>query len=448
MMRVLVVAAALAVLAVVPAQAQNCRIVQSGTTDVSNAGTPQQLTYISFPVVECAGGRRISADNAYLSEASGQLQLLGNVQFRDSARTLTATNAQYFSRMQRLSAQGRVVLVHRGTNSIIRSEQLEYIEATPERESLVQAMGGRPRAVLRQAGAPDSTTLDAMQIEIFGETRMRGTGDALLTRDSLRAQGYVVEYDQAGRALHVTGLGTNVEVPRYRLLGDSITALLSEDEQIREVVARHGAALDAEEMDVEAPALRLFLENGGVSRMVAMNWPARAGGEPSTVRPRVENAEFRMIADSLDVLAPGQRIAEAVAVGDAWGERITPDTMRGLVPEAEPDVQRFIANDWMRGDTVRAFFADAVEGDTAGERVIERLLASGAAAQSLYRMRDENSPSARFSINYLIGTAIEVRFRDGQVAEVSSPDARGMFLQPSDAVRRPGGGAPAAGRSP
>jgi lipopolysaccharide export system protein LptA len=428
----------------------DCDIIQSGTTSVQNQGSPQEVVSITVPVVSCAGGRRLRADYAVLSRASGMLNLLGNVQFQDSARTLNSTNAQYFSNQRILIASGNAVLTHQATNSVIRGEQVEYHEAGAQRaESLVRAMGGTPRAVLRRETRPDSTTLDAQQIEIFGEQRLRGTGNAVLTRDSLRGVAQTIEYGQDTRQLQLTGPRARVEVPRYELYGDSITAEMTEQEQIRDVLTRHNAQLWSAQLDLTAPAARLFFDSAGVNRVIAMNWPAVAGAQPAA-RPHVENQELRLDADSLDVLAPQQKITVAVAIGDAYGERLTPDSLKPLLPEAEPDVARLIANDWMRGDTVRAFFVDnpkAVQDTAAPARIMERLLALGDPAQSMYRMRDEDKPQAKLSISYLVGTAIEVRFLAGEVDQVISPNAVGVFLQPAEAARaantnRNGGSSP------
>jgi hypothetical protein len=109
---------------------------------------------------------------------------------------------------------------------------------------------------------------------------------------------------------------------------------------------------------------------------------------------------------------------------------------------------RLIAHDWMRGDTVRAFFTAPADG---GDAVLDRLYATGAPAQAMHRMRPENAAAdAKLSIAYLIGQQVQVTFVGGVVEVVSaSDDVRGVYLQPSDAARRtadqpanrrPGGG--------
>jgi hypothetical protein len=147
-----------------------------------------------------------------------------------------------------------------------------------------------------------------------------------------------------------------------------------------------------------------------------------------------------MEADSIDVLAPEQQIREAVAIGNARGERVTPDSLKRYLPEVAPDDAALIANDWMRGDTVRAFFItnpEAATNPNASDRIMERLLATGAPAQSMYRMRDEENPTLKLSINYLVASQIEVTFHEGAASLLrASGDARGVYLQPEEAARR------------
>jgi cytochrome P450 len=136
-----------------------------------------------------------------------------------------------------------------------------------------------------------------------------------------------------------------------------------------------------------------------------------------------------------------------VAIGTAWVQRFTPDSLKAFLPEAEPDVARLIEHDWMRGDTVRAFFTAATvdtAGDTAGvnaetnaERVIERITATGGPAQAMHKSRpDDAADDTRLSIAYLVGNVVAITFANGLVSEVqASDDVRGVYLQPRDAAR-------------
>jgi lipopolysaccharide export system protein LptA len=472
------------------AQAVDCRVIEVPGSDLQamNVGLPTETQVLTLAVLDCDGGRRIRADQAIVIRASQRIQLFGNVQITDPDRTLTADQATFFSATRQLDALNNAMVRDHNTGSWLRGDRILYLQETAERPARIEATAtsGLARAVLfpdttaaaRPAPAPavadtagdpaaaapvpppapaaaDSTVVDATQITIIGQQSFRALGSAVMTRDSLRATGQTIEYTEETGELLVTR-NARVELPRQELVGDSISATVDEGQRLREVLARHGAALTSEEMSVTAAAVRLFFDDeGGVNRLVAMDWPASASVAGSA-RARVEAEEFIMESDSIDVLAPGQQITEAVAIGNAYGERLTPDSLRALLPDVEPEQLALIESDWMRGDTVRAFFGPAptpqavgpdvaapdpaapdpvaVDPETPGsaERVMERLLASGAPALSVYRMRDEEDPEAKLSVNYLSAERIEVAFAGGTVSVVTADgNARGIYLQPA-----------------
>ncbi|HSJ10631.1 MAG TPA: hypothetical protein VK928_11985 [Longimicrobiales bacterium] len=408
------------------------------------------MTFVN-PMFRCDGGTRtMTADNANFSQAARRIDLFGNVVIQDAERTLTTDRAVYLSAQRRLEAIGNGVLTDRTTGSVIRGDLINMYLETATRPQRVEATAtsGIARAILKRVepgAAPDSTIIDAHQINIEGEQSFRAIGNAVLTRDSLRATGHSIEYRQESGAMMIAGAGL-VMLPRQELRGDSIDATLGDDEQIREVLTRHNASLTAPEMEVRAGAVRLFFEEGAVSRMVAMNWePVR--GAPAPGRPRVDAEEFLMVSDSIDVLAPGGEISEAAAIGNAYGERITPDSLRARLPEVSARDSALIASDWMRGDTVRAFFVanpDTVSDASAEARVMDRLMAAGSPAQSVYRIVNVDRPDDALSVNYLSAQRIEVQFAKGVVFVVTAEgDAKGVYVQPASSARRViGGGAP------
>jgi lipopolysaccharide export system protein LptA len=432
------------------AQRVVCNVIerQGGSATISNAGLPTEFGVIYRAHFVCDEGQRtILADTATYSRASGQIELFGRAEVQDPERILNAARATYFTQLRQLSARGDVVVTDRATGSVIQGDVLTYLEETPTRpESQITATAttGQARATIlsersAEPGVMDTTIVDAAQINVAGERLFRGLGDAVMTRDSLRASGFVIEYDQDSGVLVVTGNGL-VEVPGYELRGDSITATVAEGDEIRDVLARHSTSLHSADMQVTAPALRLFFEDGEVARMVALPWEPAVPGTP-VARATAVNDQFRMEADSLDVLAPGQRIEEVAAVGSAYVERFTPDSLQALIPETDDDVRSLIANDWVRGDTVRAYFTDGPPPDEEGaavERVLERLWAGGEPARTMHRTRDRDAePDVLFSLAYLVGREIDVTFRDGAIAVVTaSEDVRGVYLQPSEVAAR------------
>jgi lipopolysaccharide export system protein LptA len=439
-----------------------CNLVDrpGSSARVSNAGLPTEFGIIYRAHFICDGGQRtILADTATYSRASGQIELFGNVNVTEPERVMTAARATYFTQLRQMAAMGGVVVRDRNTGSVVQGDLLNYWEQTAERpqsQMTATATTGLARAVLlreraTEPGRRDTTTVDAAQIHIVGEETFRGIGNAVMTRDSLRATGAVIEYAQGAGYLVIAGDG-RVELPRYELRGDSITATVGEGEELRDVLARHSTTLQTEEMNLAAPAVRLFLENGEVHRLVAMQWPD-AQAPAGDTRARAVSEDFRMEADSLDVLASGQQLREAIATGAAFVQRVLPDSLRTLLPETDSVTAALIASDWMRGDTVRATFTDGpapAEEGAAAERVLERLSATGGPAQTMYLSRDDNAAAdTRMSIAYLVGEFVEVTFSEGAVSTVlASEDVRGVYLQPEEVARRTGGqpAAPAAVR--
>lgn len=424
--------------AVVYAQG-TCRIIEvpGSNSQFSNAGTPQETVVVTGGAHMICGSRTLRAETLTRIAASQRIELFGNVRVEDAGRTLTAQEATFFAGTRQLAARVNVVIRDTRTGSSIRGDLVDYYQESETRpEARIEAVGtsGPARAVLFQEGeAADSTIVDASQITVVGERSFVAIGNAVMTRDSMRATGFSIQYTQQSGELQVVRDGL-VQLPNQRLRGDSINATIGDDDELRDVLTRHGASIESDEMDVTAPAIRLELEDGGVTRMVAMSWPAAAGALESA-RPRVEAEEFIMESDSIDVLAPGQQISEAWAIGDAYGERIVPDSLRALLPETTPEMLALISSDWMRGDTVRATFIQnpaLADDPNASERVLDRLMAAGSPAVSVYRMRAEDATDEKLSINYLTANRIEVAFVNGAVSVVSAEgNARGMYLQPA-----------------
>lgn len=433
--------ATLLVLPAAPAQAQDCTVIENETFNVTNSGTPQQVTHVTGVVFRCPGGKLLRAATAYSFEASGMIDMSGNVYYADAERSVSADNAQYFKREQRIIATGNAVVRDLRSGSVIRGNRLEYTQAAPGREAYLQASPSvpRPTALLvddRTPGRRDTTTVEADMLELFGENRFRATGTAILRRDSLSGFGAQLDYDQRTGSMELV-VNARLEGPSYQLTGDTVRALMEQD-TIRQVSSHGAAVLTTKDITVESPFLRLVLEQGELERLIADRKGSR-GGVGGQAHIRAER--FRLVADSIDALAPGQQLERVIAIGTAYGEVL--DTLPP--PTAEGELQAALAHDWMKGDTVQAFFAvnpRAATDSTVDERVLERVVTSGAPASSLYRKlervtapadaaADAELPGPRYSIGYLLARRIEVFMQDGEVADVkATDDVRGLYLQP------------------
>src|SRR5690606_19451881 len=104
--------------------------------------------------------------------------------------------------------------------------------------------------------------VDADLMRIYGETRFVALGQVELERGEVRGQAHEGEFDQAGQLIILTGAAT-LEGENYKLAGDRIEAVLEGDD-IRELIAQRDVFLEAEDMDLRAPALRIYFEAGEV----------------------------------------------------------------------------------------------------------------------------------------------------------------------------------------
>lgn len=429
----------------------------------------------------CSDGTRVLADSAIVYESDNQVQLYGNVLFEDVETELIADSAFYFSNLRRLHAWTNVRVTDRIGGAVIRGEFLTYDQASEFRAlDRITVEGGEPHATFfvarRQAALPeeesgtgpaeageplepdsaqartdppepdsglaeDSLTadevsetraeaadtippvpweVDADAFSLEGRRHFRAVGQVVITRDSLTAFGDSLRYDQEVGEMVVTG-GARFEGQDYTLTGMSISVTPS-GPRSEEVLARVDAQLSGKQVDMTAPAIRLFVEGGIVGRLVALPAaPPLPGGdadfdasglspgdaervralvqedpqdaespppEDSLPRPAVVAQDFHLTGDSIEVLSPDQRLDRVIAVGRARAEGTGQDSLRVL---DLPDAAR---RDWMTGDTIVARFGPGESSDSTAAAVptpadtlrqLETLTATGN-ARSFYRV--------------------------------------------------------------
>jgi len=456
-------------------QAQDCEAIHLSSFNITNQGLPNEVTYIQDAEIACPGGKRLVADQAIMVAAAGRIELIGHVSYRDAERSLTAQRAEYYKQQEYIHATGSVVIRDLKTGSTIYNDEINYYQAGRTRsEALLEALPStaqppvRPRAVLRdeekgsqdstagrlRRARRDSTVVVADMIQVMGQRHFRGLGSAVITKDSVTAYGGIADYDQDTGELELAGQG-RVEGTSYQLRGDTVKAQIEQD-TLREITARRNGKLTTSDITVEAPRIRIELAAGEVEKMTAVR-PAADTAEQATrpPQPSIVARQFRLAADSIDVLAPGQQLDEVLAVGDAYSS--TNDTIPA--PPDAGELEAALSSDWMRGDTVHAYFVANPKADTdttADKRVLDRVVATGSPASSLYRKREEVAatpaaatgeaqdsvtagpppaaapPPPEYSIGYLLARRIEVTMADGEVQDVNaSQDVRGIYLQPN-----------------
>lgn len=465
-MRVLpLVAVALCALPTLAAgQRQTCNLQYAERINTFGGNTPNRMDFLGGGVrLVCDGGTTIVSDSAVNSQLNSRLEFIGNVRYADTTRTLTSQFLQYLAQDRLIVATNNVVLTDTKTGSTLTGPFLSYyMESETRQQEILQMPQGRPRAVLIRAAqtdtlARDTTTIDANSIEIIGQERFVGRGSVEIHRSDVNAFGGQVVYLEQENRLTLTGLA-RVESEAYVLRGDTIVALREED-SFRDIDARLGAQLESQDLNVTGRGIHLVLAEGEVERMIAV-------GDTAQQQPAVARSpDFLLEGDSIDALAPGQKLETVYAFGSAYGRRLTVDTQTIVVamPDTVPgdsiagdstvtrvastDLPELIRNDWVRGDTIIARFADppapAEPADTAApERVLERLDAMGALnspASSLYRMLDQKAGG--YAVNYLLARHIAVLLEGGEVVSVQADEqVHGVYLRPPGSGRATGTG--------
>jgi hypothetical protein len=132
------------------------------------------------------------------------------------------------------------------------------------------------------------------------------------------------------------------------------------------------------------------------------------------------NAQYDVIADSIDLRMPGQRTREIRAVRKAYAQSM-PDTAKLHTKE----------KDWMRGDTITAHFdSTQAPGDTTSQPQMRQLVSQGS-AQSFYQLAAKDSGVVGPAINYVKGRDISIAFANRVVQTVDITDqAQGVYLEP------------------
>jgi len=454
---------------------ERCELLENRYVRSLQAGQGHRITYISGPVLlECQDGSRIRADSTVEFTANRFRQLIGSVRIDAADYGLRAGRVDDFQQVGRVEAWDGVVVVDSAQGARIAGDSLRLLRALdPGEVDRMTVWGEDTHAVLRLSGgvgrgvegleeeegtgegepeeepeeepgeealeevgpaapaaeAPPPDSVFADRIHLEGRSTFRAGGSVEVRREGLVSYSDSLEFYRGLGEVVLIG-DPRIESDQFDLEGESVELLLGE-EGIHFVRARKNARLEGEDVLLTAPEIRVFLEDGVMDRLVAVDGEPEEegsgeeaevaggaatavesegevaageaaegdgeGGAPNgEVRPRARSEEFVLVADSIEVNAPAQALERIFAAGEARGEALGRDSLN---TERTPEIAR---RDWIEGDTVVAHFQPDEEGPTRvasaaprdpdlrereTRRRLERLVAIGA-ARSLYRLRD------------------------------------------------------------
>jgi hypothetical protein len=415
-----------------------CELVQQPITRLSVDSLPGQGQVVfvgggsGSVIIKCpARGITLKGDSA--ERFADHDQLIGHASFDDPRGQVTADFLNYFPSDERVVGAGNVH-ARMASGSTLDGPQAEYRRAVPRIRPRAQMSAiARPTITLVEkdsTGKPQPpTVVVANTVFVDGDSAslIYGGGQVTITRPDMSASGDSAMIDEGKEFMHLMRNPklTGKKDRPFTLTGDLID-LYSRNRKLQRVIARARAVAVSDSMTLRSDTIDLRIANELLDHAYA--WGAS--------RATVVSPSQNMIADSLDVSMPDQRVRLVRAVNNAFAQG-KPDTNRFVV--TPPDT-----TDWMRGDTIVAHFDTArAPRDTARNPVIKQLVALGDAS-SLYHMAPSDTTERRAAVNYVTARLITIDFDSQKVATVTTVDSvSGVFIEPrADSTQRRAGAAP------
>lgn len=352
-------------------------------------------------------------------------QMIGHAVYDEPRLHVTSDFLTYFQSDERVVAVSNVH-ARLPNGSTLDGPQAEFRRAVPRIRPRQQVSAiARPTITIVEKDSTgktlEPTKVVANTVFMDGDSLIYGGGQVIITRTDITATADSAFIDQTRETMHF--MRSPVIVGKrdrpFTLTGDLIDAFWH-DRKLTRVLSQANAKAVSDSMTLTADTLDLRVRNDQLDHAYA--W----GG---TGRARVVSPSQNMVADSLDVTMPGQRIQLVRAIDNAFAEG-RPDTTRFIV--LAPDT-----TDWLRGDTIIARF-DTLARDTTKNPSIRLLTASGHAS-SLYHLAPSDSTERRPAINHVTARIINIAFNDSsKVQTVTTVDSvSGVYLEPRpDSTRR------------
>lgn len=358
---------------------------------------------------------KIFADSAESYEQNRLHYLIGRVKYREDRVSLDADRLTYFQAEERLVAEGNVLVTMKDSSSMTgpRAEYFRAVRGLRPASKIV--MTARPTLRMYETDSvgkrqSDPVVLVADNIIGEGDTLFVAHGNVQLDRTDLQARGDSAVLDnlrQFSRLMKNPRVESKGDQP-FSLVGRVID-VFGRTKRVDRVLSMDSAKAVSQDLTLTADTVDLRVADNKLNRAFAFG----------ASRANAITKERRIIADSLDVLMPNQRLRELHAVRGAY---------------AESDVDslkiRSTERDWLRGDTIVARF-DSVVKDTSAQPTLRDLIAEGD-AKSFYQLPSNKGDKDKPGLSYVRGRRITVDFKEREVQTVTVVDSvAGLFLEAS-----------------
>jgi lipopolysaccharide export system protein LptA len=408
------------------AQAQDrtrCTMVPTQNTRTSSVQLPSKEynTFIGGGLIVRCPSRQITlkADSAELYGDEKRDFLVGHVNYDEPRLTLTSDFLTYFTAEERIVAAGNVH-GRLPSGSTLTGPQVDYRRAVPRIRTRPQTLAtGRPTVNIIQK---DSTGKEQPPVEVIantiymdGDSLIYASGQVQITRPEINAtsdSAFIntgTEIMQLMRNPIVTGTRSRP----FRLVGERID-LFSKERKLQRVISQSKAEANSQDLTLRADTIDLRVTNDLLQRAFAWG-PSRAHANSPTQN---------MIADSLDVHMPAQRVREVRALRRAFAEGRPDSTIRADT------------TNWIRGDTIVAYFDTLPPVDTAKGPAIRKIISTDS-AEAFYNLAPSDTSLHRPAINYVKGHEITINFDEQKVANIAVEGrVAGIYIEPSNDTTR------------
>ncbi|HUX32735.1 MAG TPA: hypothetical protein VMV51_02585 [Gemmatimonadaceae bacterium] len=426
-----------------------------GTTRCNAVNTPstrqfmeklpsgQYNTYMGGGVIVHCPAKQINlrADSMEQYGDDRRFYLVGHVFYQEPRFSVHSDFLNYFMGDERVVATGNVDATM-PSGSRLRGPTATYLRPIPARRPLAQMLATqRPTITLVQKDSlgrlQPPMQVVANTVFMNGDSLVYGGGKVEITRDKFTAHGDSMFLDGPHEIMHLLrdpGIeGTNDSTP-FTLVGRLID-LYSHNRKLERVLARGKAVATSKDMKLHADTIDLRITNDVLERAIAWG-PGRASAK---------SPADSLLADSIDVIMPGQHVREIHALGKAYAE-------------SKPDTVKFRTKDmdWMKGDTIIAFFDSIPARDTVHSPSIRRIIAIDSAS-AYYNMAPRDTMLCSPAVSYSKGDRITVTFgpkgvdkvdvvgqTQGILAEPDASDTTNKNICRKTPAKKPDGKPPAA----
>lgn len=345
--------------------------------------------------------------------------VIGHAVYDEPRFHVTADFLNYYQTNERVLAVGNVN-ARLPSGSTLVGPIAEYNRAVPRIRPRAQILArARPTVTILEKDSSGKTasptTVIAETIFLDGDSLVYASGKVSIARPDIAATADSVFMDQGRETMRLMVepvLKGQRERP-YTLTGDLID-LFSQNKKLVRILSQGEAKAVSDSTTLASDTLDLRVKDDLMQHAYAWGTKSRA---------RVDSPSQNLLADSIDVVMPGQRLRRVRALRKALAES-TPDTSRFTLEKRDE-------RNWLRGDTIVAHFDSTAAKDTSKKNPDVRNLAASGHASSYYLLAPNDSAERRPAINYLVARVINIAFDQSRVGTVTSVDSvSGIYLEP------------------